>query len=104
MSQALRMAQMYALHLDLDENIVGTDVVLRCRRVWWTVYALNQRFTSNIGLPNIINERDVKSPVPTASSLDENITALAIHVKICQLVGTLISSRCLLMVIVCDSD
>lgn len=90
------MAQLYALHLDLDENIVGIDAVKRGRRVWWTVYALNQKLTSNMGLPSIVNDRDIKSPLPLASNVDEDNTAVAIHVKICQLLGALINRTFLL--------
>lgn len=85
------MAQLYALHLDLDENIVGADAVKRGRNVWWTVYALNQKSTSNMGIPSIVNERDIKCPLPLASDNGEDSIAMAIHVKICQLLGALVS-------------
>ncbi|KAH8788152.1 hypothetical protein F5883DRAFT_478816 [Diaporthe sp. PMI_573] len=84
---ALRMAHLYALHLDLQESIVGSQNVERGRRIWWTVYALNQKLTSNTGLPNFLNDFDIKSPQPNPSPGDEDGTALLLHVKICQLLG-----------------
>jgi hypothetical protein len=81
------MAHLYALHLDLQESIVGSQNVERGRRIWWTVYALNQKLTSNTGLPNFLNDFDIKSPQPNPSPGDEDGTALLLHVKICQLLG-----------------
>lgn len=87
------MAHLYALHLDLQKSIVGPQGVERGRRIWWTVYALNQKLTSNTGLPNFLSESDVKSPPPNPSPGDEDGTALGLHVKICQLLGLSINSE-----------
>lgn len=81
------MAHFYALHLDLQESIVGSRNVERGRRIWWTVYALNQKLTAGMGTPNFLNDSDIKCPAPDLSPGDEEGTALSLHVKICQLLG-----------------
>lgn len=81
------MAHLYALHLDLQESIVGSRDVERGRRIWWTVYALNQKLTSGMGTPNFLNDSEIKTPTPSPSPDDEDGTALLLHVKICQLLG-----------------
>jgi hypothetical protein len=91
------MAHLYALHLDLQENIVGSRGVERGRHIWWTVYALNQKLTSNSGLPNFLNDSDIKSPPPNPSPSDEDGIALVLHVKICQLLGLSINSKVICM-------
>lgn len=81
------MAHLYALHLDLQESTVGSRNVERGRRIWWTVYALNQKLTSGMGTPNFLNDDEIKTPPPNPASGDEDGTALLLHVKICQLLG-----------------
>ena len=90
---ALRMAHLYALHLDIQESIIGSQDIDRGRRIWWTVYALNQKLTSNSGLPNFLNDSDVKAPPPDPSPSDEDSAALVLHVRICQLLGFSINSK-----------
>jgi proline utilization trans-activator len=85
------MAQLYALNLDLEESVVGNHEAVRGRRIWWTVYALDKKLTLNQGLPNIIDDRDIRSPWPRIAESDEDRTAMAIHTKMCRLVGKLMS-------------
>ena len=67
-------------------------MVRRGRRIWWTVYSLNQKVTSSIGLPNYLRDSDMTSPLPSAADPTEDDAALAIHVKICRLLGYMIDS------------
>lgn len=81
------MAHFYALHLGLQESIVGSCNVERGRRIWWTVYALNQKLTAGMGTPNFLHDSDIKSRPPDPSPGDEEGIAFSLHVKICQLLG-----------------
>lgn len=91
--QAIRLGQLDALHTDLQEQVVGQHQVLRCRRLWWTVYSLNQRITSSIGLPNFIWDADMSISFPSTTPHDDEETALAIHVETCHLLGHMITSK-----------
>lgn len=73
--------------------MVGQHVVEKGRRIWWTAYSLNQKITSSIGLPNFIRDADMSSPRPMTSKSNEDDTALALHVKICHLLGYMIGSK-----------
>lgn len=87
------MAHTHGLHLDLQETIIGPGGAERGRHVWWTVYALNQKLISNIGLPNFLNDRDISSPLPIVLGNSEDTAACRIHLKICQLLSNSISSK-----------
>ena len=87
------MAHMYALNLDLEERVVGRHEVMRGRRLWWTVYALDKKLTLDQGIPNMIEDRDISSPWPVVSDTDDDTTAMAINIKICRLIGKLMSRR-----------
>lgn len=87
------MAQLYALNLDLEEIVLGTHEVMRGRRLWWTVYTLDKKLTLNQGIANIVNDDDIRSPWPLVSDTDDDITALAINISICRLLGKLMSRK-----------
>lgn len=87
------MAHLYGLHLGLQESVVGSAGVERGRRVWWTVYALNQKLTSSQGIPNFLNNEDITCPFPSMTGLDGDDNASDIHFKICQLLSNSISSN-----------
>ena len=95
-TQAVRMAQLYALNLDLEESVVGSHEVMRGRRIWWTVYALDKKLTLNQGIPNVVDDRDIRSPWPVVSADDDDDTAMAINIKMCRLLGKLMSRQCLI--------
>lgn len=87
------MAHLYALHLGLQESIIGRRGVERGRRAWMTVYVLNQKLTSNSGIPNFIHNEDVSGFSEMLSEQDEDDNASSIHLKICHLLGHLINSN-----------
>jgi Fungal specific transcription factor domain. len=91
--QALRMAQTHGLHTDMQANAGGDELVCRCRRIWWTVYTLDRKFSSSMGVPNSLHDEDVTAPLPKANDDDNELnTARVLYVKICQLQGRVISS------------
>lgn len=93
--QALRMAQAHGLHTDLDVSVGGDELVRRHRRLWWTVYTLDRRFSSSFGGPTSVNDEDITTPLPNATddNGNEGGTARMLYVKICQLYGRVTSSK-----------
>ncbi len=89
------MAQAHGLHTDLHANVGGDDLVRRHRRLWWTVYTLDRRFSSSFGGPNSVNDEDISTPLPKVTSEEDNEseTARMLHVQICQLYGRVTSSK-----------
>ncbi|KIV89326.1 hypothetical protein, variant [Exophiala mesophila] len=91
--QALRMAQSYGLHKVMQPGVGSEQLIERCRRLWWTVYMLDRRFSSSYGVPAALHDEDITVPVPTAGEgADEGAIARKLYVKICQLQGRVIST------------
>jgi proline utilization trans-activator len=89
------MAQAHGLHTDMQANVGGNELVRRCRRLWWTVYTLDRRFSSSFGVPTSLRDEDVTTPLPMPTDDDdddESGTAQLLYVQICQLYGRVISS------------
>ncbi|KAF5627669.1 proline utilization trans-activator [Fusarium sp. NRRL 25303] len=87
--QAVRMAQSHGLHTDMQPASVGDQLAQNGRLLWWTVYILDQRLSSLMGTTNGINDDDISAPAPQISENDIHTSALAIHVKISQLLGSI---------------
>jgi hypothetical protein len=88
------MAQGHGLHKDLQADVGGDELVRRYRRLWWTVYTLDRRFSSSFGVPTSLQDEDITTPLPKPSDDDdeESGTARMLYVQICQLYGRVISS------------
>lgn len=89
------MAQSHGLHTDLQPEVLGHQLVHRGRRIWWTVYTLDRKLSCSMGLPNSLHDQDITAPLPGVGvgNSDINATGQAIHVKICRLLGEVVSSR-----------
>jgi proline utilization trans-activator len=91
--QAVRMAQSHGLHTDMQPASVGDRLAQHGRLLWWTVYTLDQRLSSLMGITNGIHDDDISALAPQISENDIHSSALAIHVKISQLLGSITISR-----------
>ncbi|KAF5985439.1 Zn(II)2Cys6 transcription factor [Fusarium bulbicola] len=87
--QAVRMAQSHGLHTDMQPASVGDGLAQHGRLLWWTVYILDQRLSSLMGIANGVHDDDISAPAPQISDNDIHTSALAIHVKISQLLGSI---------------
>ncbi|KAH7009725.1 hypothetical protein EDB80DRAFT_412636 [Ilyonectria destructans] len=89
--QAIRMAQIHGLHTDMQPNEVGEQLVHRGRCIWWTVYALDRRLSSIMGVPDSIRDEEITAKFPLIED-DTAMTALLIHFRISRLLGNVIST------------
>ena len=85
---------MEGLHTNLSETHVGSDYARRGRQVWWTVYSLDRRFSTSLGLPNSLREEDITAPFPSTENMSLNAAGQALHISVCQLLGKIIRSKC----------
>lgn len=86
--QAMRVAISHGLHWDVQAQDVGENSVHRCRRIWWTVYALDRRLSAICGSPNSLRDEDITTPLlPDASD-----PAFYLGVRISQLFGNVLST------------
>ncbi|KAJ4024621.1 hypothetical protein NW766_000860 [Fusarium irregulare] len=87
--QAVRMAQSHGLHTDIRSTSVGDQLAHYGHRLWWTVYTLDRKLSSLMGIPNGTLDDHISAPVPQISEDDIHTSALAIHIKISQLLGSI---------------
>lgn len=86
--QAMRVAISHGLHWDVQAQDVGETSVHRCRRIWWTVYALDRRLSALCGTPNSLRDEDITTPLLP----DANDSAFFLGAKISQLFGNVLST------------
>ncbi|KAG5656922.1 hypothetical protein KAF25_011091 [Fusarium avenaceum] len=87
--QAVRMAQSHGLHTNMQSSSVGNRLAQHGDRLWWTAYTLDQKLSSLMGMPSGILDDHISAPLPQVSENDIHISALAIHIKISQLLGSI---------------
>ncbi|KAM6534346.1 hypothetical protein FALCPG4_007273 [Fusarium falciforme] len=87
--QAVRMAQSHGLHTDMQPVSVGDRLAHHGCRLWWTLYTLDRKLSSLMGVPNAILDEDITAPRPQVTENDSSTTALSIHVKTSQLLGSI---------------
>ena len=77
----------------MQASAVGDHLVHRGRRIWWTVYTLDRKLSCSMGIPISIRDEDITTPLSLADDIDFTASGLVIHVRICQLLGKVISSK-----------
>lgn len=84
----MRVAISHGLHWDVQAQDVGEKSVHRCRRIWWTVYALDRRLSALSGTPISLRDEDIT----TLLSLENNDPTFFLGVKISRLFGDVLYS------------
>lgn len=89
----MRIVMSHGLHTDMQPQDHGEKFVHRCRKIWWTIYILDRRFSSSIGVPNSILDEDISTPLPVFLENTINTKVFKIHVKLSQVLGTIVNSK-----------
>ena len=85
--QALRLALGYGMHTDMPDHILGHSTVERSRRIWWTVYTLNQETSSFLGSPQCMAEDDIHMALPEFREKRERQETLATRIRLSRAIG-----------------
>ncbi|KAH7150352.1 fungal-specific transcription factor domain-containing protein [Dactylonectria estremocensis] len=84
--QATRMSLVFGLHRERPtDGVWSPETAIRCQKVWWTVYILEQSFSSTIGVPMSVHEEDITTPMPNRHGTQNEI-CLHVHVRISGLI------------------
>lgn len=92
--QALRMAFANGMHTDMPAHILGQSTVERSRRIWWTVYTLDQEMTSLIGSPQCMVEDDIHMALPEFGENKDRQATLATRIRLSRTIGKINQSEC----------
>ncbi|KAL4874888.1 fungal-specific transcription factor domain-containing protein [Aspergillus karnatakaensis] len=82
--QASRMLQIHGYHTNVASRFTNAEDLLRCQKIWWTVYVLERQMSVLMGAPLGISESDISALLPTFSDSHIKTTTVAIHVKLSQ--------------------
>lgn len=62
--QAIRMAMAKGLHSEPSPVVMDERTCERRRKMWWTIYIIDRRFTSQMGVPVAIQDEDITVAPP----------------------------------------
>ncbi|KAL1619514.1 hypothetical protein SLS56_010058 [Neofusicoccum ribis] len=87
---ALRMALTKGLHRETAEGLMDDRTRERRRKIWWTVYVLDRKFSSSMGVPLSVQDIDITVEFPQKSG-SQNSTALSMNAKLSRLMTHVIN-------------
>jgi hypothetical protein len=77
----------------MQASAVGNRLVRRGRRIWWTVYTLDRKLSSSMGVPTCLRDEDISTSLTIDQETDAEMPGLILHVRISQLLGKVMSSK-----------
>ncbi|CAG8232481.1 unnamed protein product [Penicillium salamii] len=84
---ALRIALENGMYTEMRSSCLDEDHVQRCNLVWWTVYILERRMTSLLGLPIGISEESITAPYPSIPTRAQSSNVMEMQVILCQILA-----------------
>lgn len=89
----MRIAQLEGMHTALPEDELSSDIVIRCRNLWWNLYNLDRYISTSLGLPMSVSDNDVRTLVNTPHMNARENTTLGLQVKLSHLLEVISSSK-----------
>ncbi|PLB47658.1 hypothetical protein P170DRAFT_409875 [Aspergillus steynii IBT 23096] len=84
---ALRLALEHGMYTEMHGIYLDQVYVQRCSLVWWTVYVLERRMSSLLGVPMGISEESISASFPPISRSIHGPNVLEMHVMLCQILA-----------------
>lgn len=81
------MALGTGMHTDMPSHVLGQATVERSRRIWWTVYTLDQEMTSLLGSPQCMYDGNVFTALPEFTEKTQRQRTLATRIRLCRAVA-----------------
>lgn len=75
------------MYTEMRSSCLDEDYVQRCNLVWWTVYILERRMTSLLGLPIGISEESITAPYPSIPTRAQSPNVMEMQVILCQVLA-----------------
>ncbi|KAL3485509.1 hypothetical protein BJX62DRAFT_242865 [Aspergillus germanicus] len=86
--QAIRIAQLEGIHTQLPEEVLGTAMVDRCRKLWWSLYILDRHLSPSLGL--LLTTRD--SDITTLIDPQQQDRTFRLQVRITRMLSFIVST------------
>ena len=72
------------MHTEMINPGLSDEFVSKSHRLWWTVYVLERRMSSLVGVPMTVTEDCISTPLYIFPADQQRTNALRIQVKLCQ--------------------
>jgi proline utilization trans-activator len=92
------MALLEGLYRALPVDQLGEKIAERASNIWWTVYILDQQFSSLMGAPVSVHEEDITAVVYNRRHSTQRAAALRLNVKISRVISQVSNSEWLAQV------
>jgi proline utilization trans-activator len=86
------MAISQGLHKELLNDYPETNISERRRNIWWTVYNLDMKFSTLLGVPVSVQKENITLRLPTTRESNHRAAALRFDVKLSMLTAHVINS------------
>lgn len=80
------------MYTEMQSTYIDEVYMQRCNLMWWTVYVLERRMSSLMGVPMSIAEESISTSLPS-SGHTEGSNVLAMQVRICQVLAKIDKSE-----------
>ncbi|KAJ5342368.1 hypothetical protein N7541_011492 [Penicillium brevicompactum] len=84
---ALRLALENGMYTEMHGSCFDEDYIQRSNLLWWTVYILERRMSSLLGLPLGISEESISALCPSILIQSETSEAMEMQVRLCQILA-----------------
>jgi proline utilization trans-activator len=89
---AVRIAEMDGMHTQLPEDELGAATVSRCQNLWWTLYILDQHFSSSVGVSITHRDSDITTLLDPPATSSQSDATLDLLVRLSHLLSYILSS------------
>ncbi|KAL2860050.1 hypothetical protein BJX68DRAFT_275503 [Aspergillus pseudodeflectus] len=89
---AIRIAEMDGMHTQLPEDELGAETVARCRNLWWTLYVLDQHFSTSVGASMTPKDSDITALLDPPATSSQSDATLGLLVRLSHLLSYILSS------------
>lgn len=82
------------MYTEMHSTYLAGTYVQRCNLMWWTVYVLERRMSSLLGVPMGIAEESISTPLPSCySRYQQGSNIMEMQVKLCQVLAQIDQSQ-----------
>lgn len=91
--QAVSVALKFGVHTEMRSLSLDQAYVLRCHRLWWTIYSLEHQMSSLLGVPMAVADEFISTPYYTFPNDAQTTNALQIQVQLSQVLSLIHHSK-----------
>lgn len=81
------------MYTEMHSTYLSETYVQRCNFMWWTVYVLERRLSSLMGVPMGIAEESISTPFPSTYRYQQGSNVMEMQVKLCQVLAKIDQSE-----------